>query len=164
MPDSMLLSLPGPCLRCDDDDRISRHPQRIKRKRHLPESIRTAPKMLYPSDKPAWQIQLRFNQTTYPLETYDQFLNRRIPAEMAQLCVEKLRNSRLRRALFALTRAISSRHALNPELIRDSSRLCGCSHRIGWKRLRLIYISTYSRDTFNSLWESVNQQCLGKGR
>jgi hypothetical protein len=48
-----------------------------------------------------------------------QFMNRRVPAEMPRLCVEKLRNSGSVLALFALIRNISSRHALDPELIRD---------------------------------------------
>jgi hypothetical protein len=47
-------------------------------------------------------------------------MNRRVPAEMPRLGVEKLRNSPLLRALFALIRAISSRHTLDPELIRGS--------------------------------------------
>jgi hypothetical protein len=49
-------------------------------------------------------------------------MNRRVPAEMHRLCVEKLRISGLLRALFALIRNISSRHTLDPELIRDSLR------------------------------------------
>jgi hypothetical protein len=47
-------------------------------------------------------------------------MNRCVPAEMPRLCVEKLRNSGLLRALFALIRNISSRHALDLELITDS--------------------------------------------
>jgi hypothetical protein len=50
----------------------------------------------------------------------DQFMNRRVPAEMSRFCVEKLRNIGLLRALFALIRNLSPRHALDPELIRDS--------------------------------------------
>jgi hypothetical protein len=43
-----------------------------------------------------------------------------MPAERPRLCVEKLRNSWLLRAFFALIRTLSSRHALDPELIRGS--------------------------------------------
>jgi hypothetical protein len=52
--------------------------------------------------------------------TSDQFMNRRVPAEMPRLCVEKLCNSGLLRALFTLILHISARHALNPELIKAS--------------------------------------------
>ena len=47
-------------------------------------------------------------------------MNRREPVETSRLCLEKLRRSRLFGALFALIRAISSRRALDPELIRGS--------------------------------------------
>ncbi len=47
-------------------------------------------------------------------------MNRCVAAEMLRLCVEKLRNSQLLRALFALIRRISSHHTLDPELIRGS--------------------------------------------
>jgi hypothetical protein len=56
-------------------------------------------------------------------------MNRRVPTEMSLFCVEKLRNSGLLRALIALIQSISSRHALDPELIRDSLRpqyILGC--------------------------------------
>jgi HAD superfamily hydrolase (TIGR01549 family) len=52
-------------------------------------------------------------------------MNRRAPAEMFRLYVEKLRNSGLLCALFALIRNLSSRHALEPELIRDSLIVAG---------------------------------------
>jgi 2',3'-cyclic-nucleotide 2'-phosphodiesterase (5'-nucleotidase family) len=47
-------------------------------------------------------------------------VKRRLPTENLRLCVEKLRNSGLLRAFFALIRALSSRRALDPELIRGS--------------------------------------------
>ena len=47
-------------------------------------------------------------------------MNRCVAAERLRLCVEKLRNSRLLRALFALIRSLSSHHSLDPELIRGS--------------------------------------------
>ncbi len=47
-------------------------------------------------------------------------MNRCVAAEMLRLCVEKLRNSQLLGALFALIRRISSHHTLDPELIRGS--------------------------------------------
>jgi hypothetical protein len=47
-------------------------------------------------------------------------MNRRVLAEMPRLCLEKLRNSGLLCALFALIRNILSRYTLDPELIRDS--------------------------------------------
>jgi hypothetical protein len=55
-------------------------------------------------------------------------MNRRMPAEMSRLCDEKLRNNGLLRVLFALIQKISSRHALNPELIKDSLR-CDAIHQ-----------------------------------
>jgi hypothetical protein len=56
-------------------------------------------------------------------------MNRRVLAEMSRLCVEMLRHSGLLRALFALIWNISSRHALDPELIRDS---LSCFLLVGW--------------------------------
>ncbi len=47
-------------------------------------------------------------------------MNRRLAAEMSRLCVEKLGDSALLPALFALIRNISSRHPSGPELIRGS--------------------------------------------
>jgi hypothetical protein len=47
-------------------------------------------------------------------------MNWRVPAGMSRLCVEKFRSSGLLHALFVLNRNTSSRHALDPELIRDS--------------------------------------------
>jgi hypothetical protein len=47
-------------------------------------------------------------------------MNRPVPVETPRLCVEKLRNGGLYLALFALIRAISYRHTLDPGLIRGS--------------------------------------------
>jgi hypothetical protein len=75
-------------------------------------------------------------------------MNRRMLAEMSRLCVEKLLNSGLLGALFALIQNISSRHDLDPELIRDSVIILGDLH---FYLTRLILLSLRNTQCQNAV-------------
>ena len=57
-------------------------------------------------------------------------MNRCVVAERLRRCVERLLNSGLLRALFALIRAIPSRHTLDPELNRGSLAFIVTKHPV----------------------------------